>query len=143
MALMPRAVRTTRNGVEFISNVDRTQFTMKRLQSAALSNVASLLRKKILEKAKLRPNMKRSKRNAQAFQYWNRKREGDLQIGIKHNTWYGVQQELGTRNQPKKAILMNTVIENMDDIRRIMGIYIASIEDQNKADGLIREDGGW
>ena len=144
MPAMPRPVRITRNGgVEFVSNIDRTQYTLKRLQSAALSDIARFLRKKIMEKAKLRPNMRRSKRNAAAFQYWSRKREGDLQIGIKHNTWYGVQQELGTRNQPKKAILVRTVMENRDDIRRIMGAYISSIEDENRAAGLIREDGGW
>lgn len=143
MARLPRTTRTTRDGVEWISNIDRTQFTFKRLQAAALTEVGKFIRKKLLEKAKLRPNMRRSKRNAKAFQYWNRKREGDLQIGIKHNTWYGVQQELGTRNQPRKAILVNTVMENITDIRRIMGIYISSIEDQNRADGLIDEDGSW
>ena len=144
MPAMPRPVRITRTGgVEFVSNLDRTQYTMKRLQSAALSDIARFLRKKILLKAKLRRNMKRSKRNAASFQYWSRKREGDLQIGIKHNTWYGVWQELGTRHQPKRAILMNTVLENVDDIRRIMGAYLSAIEDENRAAGLIRDDGSW
>ncbi|WP_156118501.1 HK97-gp10 family putative phage morphogenesis protein [Paenibacillus sp. FSL P4-0081] len=143
MARMQRGVRSSRNGVEFISNIDRTQYTMKRLQAAALTEIGSYIRKKMIAKAKLQRNMKRSKRIAASFQYWRRKRENDLQIGIKHNTWYGVNQELGTRNHPKKAILMNTVFENVDDIRRIAGIYIAAIEDENKAAGLINEDGSW
>ncbi|NOU63176.1 hypothetical protein GC096_03830 [Paenibacillus sp. LMG 31461] len=137
---MPRTVRITRDGVEFISNIDRTQYTLKQLQMAALREVGKLIRKRVMQQAKSQVGMKRSKRIMKSFQYWARKREVDLQVGIKHNTWYGIEQELGTRGQRRKAILMNAVFENIDDIRRIMGVYISSIEDMNRAEGLISED---
>ncbi|MBP1992546.1 hypothetical protein [Paenibacillus eucommiae] len=140
---MPRTVRVRRNGVEFISNIDRTQYTLKQLQMAGLREVGKMIRKRVMQQAKLQVGMKRSKRIMRSFQYWARKRETDLIVGIKHNTWYGFEQELGTHGQRKKAILMNAVFSNIDDIRRIMGIYIESIENENRAAGLIRDDGGW
>ena len=85
--------------------------------------------------------MKRSKRPYKSTQYWIRKRETDLQIGFKHDTWYGVLQELGTKNQPKRDILRGTVMENIDDIRRVQGQYLSAIEDENRALGLIDENG--
>lgn len=140
---MPRTVRVTRNGVEWISNIDRTQYTLKQLEMAGLREVGKIIRKLVLQQAKKQVGMKRSKRIMRSFQYWARKRERDLVVGIKHNTWYGAEQELGTRGQRKKAILMDAVLNNVDDIRRVMGIYIASVEDMNKAEGLIQDDGSW
>jgi len=92
--------------------------------------------------AKLRklPGMKRNKRIYNSTQYWVRKRETDLQIGFKHDTWYGVLQELGTKGQPARHILRGTVMENIDDIRRVQGAYLSAIEDENRALGLIDEE---
>ena len=47
--------------------------------------------------------------------------------------------ELGTNKRKQMAQLSNTVQENLDEIRRIQGTYIKSIEDENKALGLIDE----
>ena len=81
-----------------------------------------------------------------------RKIETDLQVGIKHNTWYGVLQELGeagaavlhgrafTAHQPKRGILMSSTQDNIDEIRKIEGQYLSAIEDENKALGLISEE---
>lgn len=140
---MPRTIRVTRNGVEWISNIDRTMYTMKELEMAGLREVGKLIRKRVMQQAKKQVGMKRSKRIMRSFQYWARKRDRDLVVGIKHNTWYGTEQELGTRGQRKKGILMDAVLNDIDDIRRVMGIYIASIEDLNKAEGLIQDDGSW
>ena len=75
-----------------------------------------------------------------AFQYWVRKRDGDLQIGIKHGTWYGADQELGSKNQPRRAILRDTVYENVSEIQKIQGQYLSAIEDELKAIALIDEN---
>ena len=69
-----------------------------------------------------------------------RKKETDLQVGIKHNTWYGVLQELGDGNQPCKSILTSAVQQNIDEIRRIEGHYLSAVEDENRALGLIDEE---
>jgi HK97 gp10 family phage protein len=137
---MPRSVtRVRRDGVEFVSNVDRAKYTLQELSRAALKDVAKLIRRRMLDKARKMPGMKRGKRIPNAFQYWVRKQETDLQVGIKHDTWYGVEQELGTSNQPKRSILRDTVYENIDQIRIIQGKYLSAIEDENRARGLIDE----
>ncbi|MED4016996.1 hypothetical protein [Sutcliffiella cohnii] len=139
MAKIPRTVKIKKGGVEFTSNIDKTKYLISELIRAANLDVGKLIRRRMLEKLrKDRRGMRRSKRLARAFQFWARKMENDLVIGIKHNTWYGVEQELGTRNQPKRDVLKSTVMENIDDIRRIQGQYISAIEEENKATGLIR-----
>ena len=137
---MPKSVtKINKDGVEFVSSVDRANYTIEELSRAALRDVAKLIRKRMIQKLKKLPGMKRSKRVYNSTQYWVRKRETDLQIGFRHDTWYGVHQELGDRNQPARHILRGTVMENLDEIRRIEGQYLSAIEDENKALGLIDE----
>lgn len=137
---MPKSVtKINKDGVEFVSSVDRANYTIEELSRAALRDVAKLIRKRMVQKLKKLPGMKRSKRIYNSTQYWVRKRETDLQIGFKHDTWYGVHQELGDRNQPARHILRGTVMENIDEIRKIEGQYLSAIEDENKALALIDE----
>lgn len=137
---MPRSVtRVRRNGVTFTSNVDRVQYTLTELARAALRDTAKLLRNRMLDKARNLQGMKRSKRVKNAYQYWIRRRETDLLIGVKHGTWYGENQELGTKGMPKKGIIRDTVYENIDQIRIIQGKYLSAIENENLARGLIDE----
>ncbi|WP_040413428.1 HK97-gp10 family putative phage morphogenesis protein [Desulfosporosinus sp. OT] len=139
---LPRSVtKITRDGVQFTSNVDRTKYLLVELQRAALRDTAKLIRKKMVAKLRKLPGMKRSKRPYSSTQYWVRKRETDLQIGFKHDTWYGVLQELGTKGQPARNILRGTVMDNIDDIRRVQGKYLSAIESENVALGLIDLDG--
>jgi len=138
---MPKSVtKVKKDGIEFISNVDRAQYTLQELSRAALKDVAKFLRRRMVDELKKLPGMKRNKRIYNSTQYWVRKRDCDLQIGIRHNTWYGVNQELGSKNMPKKGVIRETVFNNIDEIRRIEGMYIQAIEDENRALGLINED---
>ncbi len=141
MPLPRSANRINRNGVELTSNVDRTLFLLAELQRAALRDTGKLIRKRMIEKLKKLPGMKRSKRIYTSTQYWIRRRESDLQIGFKHDSWYGAESEMGTSQQPARGILRDTVFDNIDDIRRIQGQYLSAIEDENRARGLIDEDG--
>ena len=137
---LPRSVtKVTKDGVEFTSNVDRVQYTIQELSRAALRDVAKLIRKRMIQKLKLLPGMKKSKRLYRSTQYWVRKWESDLQIGFKHDSWYGARSELGTHGQPARNILRETVFENIDEIRMITGQYLSAIEDENRALGLIDE----
>jgi HK97 gp10 family phage protein len=137
---IPSPVRIRRNGVEYVSNVDRTKYLLSELIRAALRDSAKLIRKRMVTEARKQVGMKRGRRITRAFQYWVRRRENDLVIGVKHNTWYGADQELGTKNQPKKGIIRNTVFDNVDEIRRIQGMYLSTIENENRALGLIDEN---
>lgn len=141
MGLPKSVTKIKKDGIEFISNVDRIQYTMIELERAALRDVAKLLRKRMIAKLRMLPGMKRAKRPYRSTQYWIRKRETDLQIGMKHGTWYGEQQEFGTHNQPKRGIVRDTTYENIDEIQRIEGKYLSAIENENKALGLIDQDG--
>jgi hypothetical protein len=138
---MPKSVtKIKKDGIEFISNVDRAQYTIEELSRAALRDVAKLLRKRMVQELKTLPGMKRHRRIYNSTQYWVRRRETDLQIGVKHDAWYGVNQELGTKGMPKKGVIRETTFKHIDDIRRIEGQYLSAIEDENRALGLIDED---
>lgn len=135
----PSVTKVNRDGVEFVSHVDRVQYTMMELQRRALMDTAKFLRRRMIDKLKKLPGLKRAKRPYNSTQYWVRRQEANLQIGFKHDTWYGVQQELGTENQPKRNILRDTVYENIDQIRIIQGQYLKHVEHENVARGLIDE----
>ena len=137
---VPSPIKITKNGIEYTSKVDRAKYTIIELTRAALRDVGKLLRKRIITELKTLPGMKRAMRPYNSSQYWVRKKETDLIIGIKHDTWYGVEQELGTKNQPKREILRKVTLAHIDDIRRIEGAYLKEIEDENRALGLIDEE---
>src|SRR5690625_3116761 len=94
----------------------------------------------MVEKLRKLPGMRRSKRIYSSTQYWVRRIEADLQIGFKHDSWYGARSELGDSNQPARGILRDTVFENIEQIRIIQGKYLAAIEDENRLLGLINEE---
>ena len=140
MGLPKSVIKIKKDGVEFKDSVDRTMYFLEELQRAALRDSAKIIRKRMAKKLRALPGMKKNKRIYNSTQYWVRKRETDLQIGFKHDTWYGVQQEIGSHNQPKRAIVKNSVMKNIAEIRKIEGQYLSAIENENKAIGLIDPD---
>lgn len=146
---LPRSVTTVdrQGNVTYISNVDRVQYTMNELCRAALRDIAKVIRKKMIFKLKKLPGMRRSRRVYRITQTWVRKRDADLQIGFGNtkkgltgDTWYGIKQELGTHNQPKRSILRDAVYENVSLIREIQARYLSAIENEQRALRLIDED---
>lgn len=137
---LPSAVKITKNGVEYTSKVDRCKYLLVELQRAALRDVGKLVRRRVLDQVRKRRGLRRGRRPPNAHQYWVRKRETNLQVGIKHDTWYGVHQELGTANQPQRSMLRDAVFHNLDEIRRIEGVYLSAIDDENRALGLVAEE---
>ena len=134
MPLPNAKTKINKEGVTFESNVDASQYLITELARAALRDSAKLIRKRVIEKLKELPGMKRNRRLYQSSQYWVRRKETDLQIGFKHNTWYGVLQELGDRGQPKRDILRSTVMENIDELQRIQAQYLSVLNDKNPSD---------
>ena len=130
---VPKAVKFTKSGVEYISKVDRTQYLLKELVHAANKDVGKFITRET--KKKIKSKSGRGKKNTQ---YWARK-DGSLLVGYKKGGFYLGFQELGTSKQTKQAMLKNAVIGNKSEIRKIQGTYIKSIEDENKALGLIDE----
>jgi len=138
---LPRSVtRVDRTGnFSFTSNVDQVKYTINELCRAALRDCAKMLRKKMILKLKKLPGMKNSRRIYKSTQYWVRSKEADLQIGFGNSkkgtsgdTWYGIQQELGSKNQPKRGVLRDTVFENIGEIRQIQAKYLSAIDDAQR-----------
>ena len=130
---MPSAIKITKNGVEYVDQVDRTKYTLQELVHAANKDVGKFVTRKAKETIN-----KQTGRGQKNTQYWARK-DGSLQVGYKPGGFYLGFQEVGTSKQVKKEHLQNAVLNNKDEIRKIQGTYIKSIEDENRAKGLIDE----
>ena len=145
MPLPQSVTRIKKDGVEFVSSVDRCAYTIRELVRAALRDVGKYVCITANKKAqKLYYNsMQKSKRVRGvkgAFQYWARKQEGDLIVGIKHSTWYGTEQELGSSRMKKHGILTNTVKDNIPMIIKIESQYLSALEDEAEALALISDN---
>lgn len=142
MSVPKSVIRINKNGVEYISNVDFAEYTIQELTRAALRDVGKFLCRRANEAAQKLPGMKRNKRvrgKTSTFQYWARKNECDLQFGCKHGTWYGEQQELGTKNQPRRAIMTTVTQNNIAEIIKIESQYLSALEDEAIALSKINE----
>ncbi len=143
MGLPKSVIKLSKKGVEYTSSCDRAEYTITELTRAALRDVGKFLCRRCNEKAQKLPGLARSRRvrgGKSAFQYWARKQECDLQVGIKHDTWYGVAQELGTSKQPKRSILTSTAHENVAEIIKIESQYLSALEDEAAALAMISEE---
>jgi hypothetical protein len=147
MSLPKSVTKFDKNGIKFVSNVEYCQYTLQELTRAALKDVGKFVTRQCNTNAfklwkGLRANGKmanRIKGKGSAFQYWVRSRSCDLQVGIKHKTWYGVEQELGSSKMPKKAILRTNVERNIKTIVEIESKYLPWIEDQVQTERVIDE----
>lgn len=137
MSLPKSVVKFDKNGIKYVSNVDYCEYSIQELTRAALRDVGKFVARKCNTNAYnlwkgLRVNGRmanRIKGNKSAFQYWVRSKSCDLQVGIKHKTWYGTQQELGTSGTPKKAILRTAVENNIPTIIEIESKYLTGLQD--------------
>ena len=143
MSIPKSVVKFKKGDIVYTSSVDRVQYTMRELTRAALRDVGKFVARTCNSAAMKLQGMKRSRRvrgKTSAFQYWVRKKEGDLQVGIKHGTWYGEQQELGTRNQPKRGFLRTSVYDNIPTIVEIESKYLSALESEAEALRLIESE---
>lgn len=134
MSLPKSVTKIKKDGVEFVSSVDRASYTIRELARAALRDVGKLVCKRTRQQIR-----RRTGRLSKNTQYWVRKKEADLQVGFKQGGFYGGFQELGTEKMPKIGALYNSVKDNIKAIRDIEGRYLSAIEDEQKAQALIDE----
>ena len=123
-------------------------YTIRELARAALRDVGRYVMRQCTRKARRLEGLGHTRYIQKRFQFWVRKQEGDLLVGI-HNvmknknpgeTWYGMDQELGLNGQPKRAFLQTSVYENIRTIRDIEAQYLSAIEDEQQALALIDEE---
>ena len=116
---LPKSVtKISKNGVEFVSSVDRANYLITELTRAAMKDVAKYVLR--IVRANVRAISSQTKKMRYAgmrYQYWVRKKECDLQLGIENtkfgaeSAWWADQSELGTGNQPKRGFLRAAVYE--------------------------------
>lgn len=135
MGVPKSVVKINRDGVEYISSVDRVNYTISELTRAALRDVGKFICKRTRQSIR-----RRTGKLARNTQYWVRKKDCDLQVGFKPGGFYGGFQELGTERQPKVGALYDTVKDNIKTIRDIEAQYLSAIEDEQRALSLIGEE---
>lgn len=147
MPLPKSVVKFSKNGVEFTSNVDRANYLITELTRAAMRDVGRLVTRECAIRVRaISPQLRKARWAPKRYQYWVRKRENDLQVGIentKHGAetaWWADQAELGTNGQPKRGILRGSVFDHIEDIRKIEAQYLSAIEDELAAEALIDEE---
>lgn len=139
---MPKSVTKIKKGnVEFISNVDRVNYSLRELTRAALRDVGKFICNKF--RSEYYGLFKRKKgRVGKYTQYWVRSKQKtpDLQVGIKPNAFYGGFQELGSSKTKRLGLLKKTVLENIPKIIEIESKYLSALEDEARTLALINED---
>lgn len=144
---VPRSVVKFKKGtVEYTSSVDFAKYAIQELTRAALRDVGRFVSRSSNSAAMRLRGLKKSRRvrgKTSAFQFWVRKQETDLQVGIKHGTWYGVAQELGDSKMPKLGILRNTTYDNIPTIVEIESKYLSALESEAAALAMIGSEGDY
>lgn len=145
MAVPKSVVKINKKGVQYTSSVDKASYTILELTRAAMRDVGKFLAYTANAEAQKLKGLKKSRRvrgKSSTFLYnvpWVQKGLPHLAIGVTHDTWYGVDQELGTSNQPRRQILRNTAHGNIAKIVEIESKYLSAMEDEAEALRLISE----
>ena len=146
MAVPKSVIRFRKHGIEYTSNVDRTAYTLVELVRAALRDSGKFIVRTANAEAMKLPGLKKSRRvrgRTSTFLYnvpWAKTGLPHLEVGVTHDTWYGVGQELGDSKQPKRQILRNSAQQNIAQIVEIESQYLSALEDEAKALRLISEE---
>jgi HK97 gp10 family phage protein len=145
MSVPKSVVRFRKNGVEYISSVDFASYTIVELSRAAMRDVGKFLARTANSAAMKLPGLKKSRRvrgRTSTFLYnvpWASSGLPHLEVGVTHDTWYGVDQEMGTSSQPKRQILRNSAHDNIAKIIEIESKYLSALNDEARALSLIDE----
>ena len=147
MGRPPSVTKISKNGVTFVESVDRANYLITELTRAAMKDVAKYVLR--IVRANVRAISSQTKKMRYAgmrYQYWVRKKECDLQLGIENtkfgaeSAWWADQAELGTAGQPKRGFLRSAVYDNISTIREIEAQYLSAIEDELNAASMIDEN---
>jgi HK97 gp10 family phage protein len=145
MSVPKSVVRFRKGGVEYISNVDFANYTIVELTRAAMRDVGKFIARTANSKATTLPGLKKSRRvrgRTSTFLYnvpWAKSGLPHLEVGVTHNTWYGVEQEMGSAKMPKHGFLRASVYENIAKIVEIESKYLSALESEARALALIDE----
>ena len=146
MSVPKSVVKFKGSNVEYTSSVDFACYTIVELTRAAMRDVGKYIVRMANRDAMKLPGLKKSRRvrgRTSTFLYnvpWAKSGLPHLEVGVTHNTWYGVEQEMGSSKMPKHGILSNTARENIAKIVEIESQYLSAMEDEARALRLISEE---
>lgn len=142
MSIPPSVTKVSKDGVEFVSSVDRVNHTMKELCRAALRDVGKLVCKRF--RTAYYSHFKRQKGRVGKFtQYWVRHKYEDypnLQVGVKPSAFYGGFQEFGSSKTARLGLLSRAAEDNIPDIIKVESQYLSALEDEARALSMISDD---
>ena len=140
MAAPKSVMKINKDGVTFTESVDRANYFITELTRAAMKDVAKFILRIVRGNVRGINNQTRKMRYAaMRYQYWVRKQECDLQLGIENtakgaNTaWWADQAELGTAGQPTRGFLRAAVYDNIPMIRTIESQSLSAIESEDES----------
>lgn len=145
MSVPKSVIKFKKGNIQYTSNVDFACYTIVELTRAAMRDVGKFLARKANDAAMKLPGLKKSRRvrgKTSTFRYevpWAKTGLPHLEVGVTHDTWYGVEQELGSSSQPKRSILKNAAQQNLATIIEIESKYLSALEDEAHALSLIDE----
>lgn len=141
MSVPKSVVKINKSGVQYVSSIDRVQYTLKELTRAALRDVGKFMCR-TFRQSYYTSFKKKSGRVGKYTQYWVRHKQDtpDLQVGVKPNAFYGLFQEVGSSKTAKLALLLHAAQDNVSKIVEIESQYLSSLESEAKAFALIDED---
>lgn len=141
MSVPKSVVKISKNGIEYIDNCDRVNYTIHELTRAALRDVGKYVCKNFRDS--FYRTFKKKKGNVGRFtQYWVRSKQEhpDLQVGLKPQAFYGMYQEFGTSKTARYGFLKSAVEDNIAEIIKIESQYLSALEDEAYALSLINEE---
>ena len=129
---LPKGAKITRNGIEFVNNVDVVQYTLKELIRAALRDCGKLYCNRFRQSYYAMFKRRRG-RVGRFTQYWVRSRQEtpDLLVGIKPNAFYGGFQEFGSSKTDRYGLMLKTANENIDNFRQLQAQYLSALNEEN------------
>lgn len=145
MSVPKSVVKFSKDGIRYESKVDFACYTIVELTRAAMRDVGRFVTRTANTGAMKLPGLKKSRRvrgRTSTFLYkvpWASTGLPHLEVGVTHNTWYGVEQELGSSKMPKHGILRNSVHDNIATIIAIEAQYLSALESEARALSLISE----
>lgn len=140
MSVPPSVTKFDKNGVKYISSVDRAEYTLFELSRAALRDVGKFVAR-TFRQSFYTHFTKRTGTVGKNTQYWVKSKaaQPELQVGIKKDGFYGMFQEFGTSKTKKLGLLQHAVNDNIQQIVEIESKYLSALEDEAKALSLIDE----
>lgn len=141
MPIPKSVIKFDKDGVKYVSSVDRTQYMINELIRAALRDVGKFVTR--IFRNEYYGIFKKRKGNVGKYtQYWVRSKQEtlDLQVGLKPNAFYGGFQELGSSKTTKLGLLSKSVQDNISEIIKIESQYLSALEDEAKALALISDE---